>query len=155
MNGVPAQLSAAGPLECGAQGYIWSKFNGLYVSTEVGYPAGEKGLLRARSATVGPWELYQICAPKASGEPRYLWSDGAAKWVTAEDGSTGEWYGAMRARSNSIGAWEEYGFIGHTFINGSNGRWVAGEFGYPYGTRFYGMLRDRSEGVGPWEEWYF
>jgi len=150
-NGVPKQFSASGaPLECGGQGYIQSKYNGLYVSTEVGWTGPDKAMLRARATSVGPWELYQICG--YSGEPRAIWSNGAVKFVSTELGYTGEEYAMLRARNNYIGPWEEYGFIGTTFFfSQANGRWVSAEFGY--GGNHYGMLRARALGVGAWEEY--
>jgi hypothetical protein len=140
--------------ECSAQGWIQSAYNGLYVSTELGYSGAEKGMLRARSTSVGPWELYQLCWRTGVGGPTYaIWSDGAAKFVTAEIGPEAAVYGMLRARSNSVGAWEEFTIYGATklLILGANSKWVSAEFGWS--GNWYGMLRARSESIGQWEEY--
>lgn len=137
--------------ECGPEGFIQSRANGLYVSTELGYLGEEKGMLRARSSSVGAWELYQICSPAGSGTPRAIWSDGAAKFVSTELGDTGPKWAMLRARANSVGPWEEYVFLGKSLIYGVSERWVSAELGDT--GSWYGMLRARAESIGPWEEW--
>jgi hypothetical protein len=140
--------------ECTGEGWIQSAYNGLYVSTEVDYSGAEKGMLRARSTSVGPWELYQICwRDGGGGSTDAIWSDGAAKFVTAEIGPEAVVYGMLRARANSVGAWEEFTILGgpKMLINAANGLWVSAEFGWS--GNWYGMLRARAESIGEWEEY--
>ncbi len=154
-----AQASGIKPLstvgwECTGEGWIRSAYNGLYVSTEVGYSGAEKGMLRARSTSVGPWERYQICWKEGGGGPTdAIWSDGAAKFVTAEIGPEAVVYGMLRARANSVGAWEEFSILGgpKMLINAANGLWVSAEFGWS--GNWYGMLRARAASIGEWEEY--
>jgi hypothetical protein len=150
--GVIKPLSTVG-WECTAEGWIQSAYNGLFVSTEVGYGGAEKGMLRARAASVGAWEKYQICWRAGLGGPYAIWSDGAAKFVTAELGPEAIEPDMLRARANSVGAWEEFSIVGGTkvFIAGANGLWVSSEFGMT--GSWYGMLRARSASIGQWEEY--
>ncbi len=147
-NGVPAALASESG-ECGAPGYIQSRYNGLYVSTEVGYPGNQNWMLRARATSVGAWELYQICY----NGYYTIYADASHRWVTAEVGYTGAEYAMLRGRATSIGPWEKFVFSGDWFASSQNGLFVSAEFGYP--GSLYGMLRARSGGVGQWEEWNF
>ena len=156
-NGVPVVSAAtsvfpATGTECGAPGYILSKYNGLYVSTELGYGGSLYGMLRARSATLGAWEYYQLCYNPATAHWA-IWADANKKWVSAELGYPGNQYGMLRARSSSVGPWEL--FIPYSadqvleLESAANRRWVSAEFGDPGAE--YGMLRARSFEIGEWE----
>jgi hypothetical protein len=148
-NGVTAASSA---WSCGTQGWIASRASGLYISTEALSPGDEKGMLRARATSVGPWEMYQICGNAQTGAGA-IWADGNAKWVTTEIGDQGLKYAMLRARSSSIGPWEEYQFAGvagaFSIWSHANALWVSAELGYSGG--WYGMIRARSGEIGAWE----
>ncbi len=143
------------PDECGAAGYIKSTYNGLYVSAEFGYTGNNYAMLRARSSTVGSWELFHFCWFPRTGTYSII-SNVNKLWTSAELGYGGNQYGMLRARSGTVGPWERYRVWGLT--NGyyaiestANGRAVSAEFGYSGGE--YGMLRARAEEFGPWERY--
>jgi hypothetical protein len=148
-------VTTAGPSwSCGAQGWFASRYTGLYVSDELGYAGGEKGMLRARSSSVGPWELYQFCGNAQTGAAA-IFADGNAAWVSTEVSYSGALYGMLRARSFSIGAWEEYSLAGvegaFSIWSAANARWVSAEYGDS--GNWWGMLRARSETIGAWESY--
>jgi hypothetical protein len=148
-NGVATAGSA---WSCGAQGWIASRANGLYVSNEVGSPGEEKDMLRARATSVGPWEMFQFCGNAVTGAVA-IFADANVAWVSTELGYTGLKYAMLRARSFSIGAWEQYQLAGvagaFSIWSAANHLWVSAELGYPGG--WNGMLRARSETIGEWE----
>ena len=156
-NGVPVAASATGVFtasatECGAPGYIQSKYSGLYVSTELGFSGNLYAMLRARAATVGPWEYYQLCYNRETAHWA-IWADANSRWVSAELGDVGGQYGMLRARASSVGPWEL--FVPYTangvfeFKSAANQKWVSTEIGD--GGNEYGMLRARSNEIGAWE----
>jgi hypothetical protein len=151
-NGVNTPSS---PWSCVGQGWIASKYSGLYVSTELGYHGSELGMLRARSSSVGPWELYQLCGNAHTGALA-LFADANATWVSTELGYSGILYGMLRARGTSIGPWEEYSGEGTVNLfylySNANFRWVSTEYGDS--GNWWGMLRARSTEVGQWEEYF-
>jgi hypothetical protein len=148
-NGVPVNSATN---TCGAPGYIQSKWNGLYVSTELGYSGNQYGMLRARATSVGPWELYQFCALESI---YYIYANADNRYVSAELGYTGEEYGMLRGRSLGIGPWERYKVTGccndMIFQSAANLNYVTGEFAFR--GSYYGMLRARARTLGEWQEW--
>jgi hypothetical protein len=79
---------------------IRSLANGKWVAAELQYTGALYGMLRARSASIGPWETYN----GGSG----LRSKANWKFVSAELQYTGIRYGMLRARANSYGPWEQF-----------------------------------------------
>jgi len=156
-NGVPVAASATGVFnasgtECGAPGYIQTKYGGLYVSTELGFGGNLYAMLRARATAIGAWEYYQLCYNRATGHWA-IWADANSRWVSAELGDVGGQYGMLRARSGSVGPWElfvPYSANGlFEFKSAANQKWVSTEFGD--GGNEFGMLRARSNEIGEWE----
>jgi hypothetical protein len=129
-NGV---ATAGSEWSCGAQGWIASRANGLYVSNEVGSPGEEKGMLRARATSVGPWEMFQFCGNAVTGAVA-IFGDANVAWVSTELGDTGLKYAMLRARSFSIGAWEQYQLAGvagaFSIWSAADHLWVSAELGY-------------------------
>ncbi len=87
---------------------LQSAYNGKYVSAELGWTGDRKGLLRARSDTIGPWEQFQINFIN-NGNDVALKSMANKLYVSAELGWTGTSKGELRAREGTIGAWETFG----------------------------------------------
>ena len=142
------------PNECGAPGWIASAYNGLYVSNELGYGGNRHAMLRARSTSVGPWELWAFCYFPNTGTIS-IFSSANKFWVSNELADTGQQYGMMRARSETVGAWERFQVYGLTMgqvaiRSNSNSKWVSAEFGDPEPET--GMLRARSDEIGAWEK---
>jgi hypothetical protein len=83
--------------------------NGLYVSAELGYPAGDYryGMLRARSGSIGPWERFRIYRDQGSGEVS-IQSEANQKYVSVELGYQGNAHAMLRARSTVVGPWEKF-----------------------------------------------
>jgi hypothetical protein len=68
--------------KCTEPGYLWSYYNGLFVSTELGYSGNQWAMLRAHATSVGPWEVYQLCQSNEKGTWS-LWSNaalGGSQW---------------------------------------------------------------------------
>ncbi len=90
---------------------IYSVANGLYVSAELGYSGGNKGMLRARTNVnkLGPWEVFNWYGGFNNNEFE-IQSNANSLFVTAELGYTGSNYAMLRARtgSNSLGPWEQF-----------------------------------------------
>jgi len=135
---------------CTANVVIQSAANGNYSSTELGFSGGDHAMLRARSSTIGPWELYTLCT---DGTVSWFTSQANNRVVAAELGYSGGDYAMLRARSTSVGIWERFiieDLGGAVAIKSSaNNRYVAAELGYSGSS--YGELRARSASIGPWE----
>ena len=88
---------------------IRARANHQYVTTEVVYPgAAFKGLLRARSNTVGTWQEFRCVA--VGTKQWALKSRANHKFVTAEVNYAGGFGGLLRAQSTKISAWERFTF---------------------------------------------
>jgi hypothetical protein len=140
--------------------------NGPFVSAEVGYTGEDNGMLRARSVSVGPWELFKVC-PTVDGFYT-IKSEYNNLLVSAEFGYTGPRFGMLRARTpeNQAGPWEKFAVsTDHaypTLVNiespsspqlmGST--MVSAEFGYT--GKDNGMLRVRGQTLipGDWERFH-
>lgn len=108
-TGIPVNslLAALYPVYCTTDLAIKAG-NGLYVSAELGYGGNDYGLLRARAATVGPWEKFKLCHYQTP-EPFYtLQSQANNLYVSVELGWPGESNAVLRARSSSYGPWERF-----------------------------------------------
>ncbi|WP_371785072.1 fascin domain-containing protein [Streptosporangium subroseum] len=134
---------------------------GYYAVAELGYayPGNDKGMLRTRSMTIGPWEQFYFIWDSGTSS-WLLFSIGASSYVTTELGYAypGNDRGMLRARSTAIGPWEQFELL---FSSGSgtyalrskaNGMYVTTELGYAYPGNDRGMLRARSTTIGPWEQ---
>ena len=118
-------------------------------------------MLRARSATSGPWTKYILCVITDSGSysHHFLYSVAAGRSVSAELGYGGNQYGMLRARASSIGSWECFDIYSvldgnvwrETIRSQANGRLAAAEFGAAGTGSDNGVLRARSNAQGPWE----
>jgi len=97
---------------------IQSFSNGNYVSAEIGWTGNSYGLLRARAATVGPWEKFRVLQGHVNA-PDWLNYDynvvafqsvANGSYVSAELGWTGNQSGLLRARPNqwTEGPWETF-----------------------------------------------
>lgn len=133
---------------------FFSVAQGTYVSTELSYPEGDTGMLRARATAVGPWEKYRIVPGGAAGVYA-IWSYAASRYVTAELGHPGNRAGELRARSTVIGPWEKFaievsGDGSLALLNIANYKWVSAELSES--GIYKGMLRARGDTVGPWEK---
>jgi hypothetical protein len=114
-------------------------------------------MLRARSASQGPWEGYTAYyIPTSSGNEIAIRSNANSNYVSTELNYTGTEYAMLRARSATSGPWEKYYEIENsdgTFSLKSvaNGNYVSAELGYGTSNPLYGVLRARSTSIGPWE----
>ena len=131
---------------------IQSVVNGLYVTAELGGTGNNYAMLRARSATVGPWERF--CLQNNNDNTWSIQSAENGLYVTAELGGTGNDYARLRARSATVGSWERFFLYSNgsafTFQYASNNLYATAELG---GTgNDYARLRARSATVGPWEQ---
>jgi hypothetical protein len=135
---------------------VYFKSGRFYVSAEFGWDGHGGGMLRARSETLGPWEIFEMCPYDgywliaSLGDPQ----PGRVPYVATEKEYSGDDKGMLRARSEAIGTWEQY-----TVVTGpdwvalkarANDRYVSVERQWT-GDRF-GMLRARSATIGPWEK---
>jgi hypothetical protein len=82
--------------------------NGLYVSAELGYTGSDYAVLRARSAAIGPFELFNLFSNSDGTFSLQSTDIGNQEYVSAELGYTGPHYGELRARSASTGPWERF-----------------------------------------------
>jgi len=131
--------------------------NGLYVSAELGYTGDDYGMLRARAASVGPWEQFEECP--LGPYTITLRSEANGLYVSAELGYTGtengmQIYGMLRARATSVGPWEEFQ-TDNEALKAANYLYVTAELGYTgtyNGMALNGMLRARATSIGPWEQ---
>jgi hypothetical protein len=80
---------------------IRSLANGKWVAAELQYTGALYGMLRARSASIGPWETFAAINSGLRNQENW-------KFVSAELQYTGIRYGMLRARANSRGPWEEF-----------------------------------------------
>jgi len=131
-------------------GALYSEANHMYVSAELGYTGALYGMLRARAATVGPWERFEFCYESQFSSNFSMRSLANGKWVAAELNDTTVWYGMLRARSSSVGPWEKF-YGGYEIQSRANWKWVSAELAY-VGSG-YAMLRARANSVGTWENW--
>jgi hypothetical protein len=135
-----------------------SMAEGKWVTTEVDDAGGDNGMLRARAATPGPWEVYRVvCLGSGEFAIRSVENN---RYVSAELGYTGSRYAMLRARATSIGPYERFRLqssLDYTnYSDGylwsvANGRYVSAEIGYA--GNLDGMLRARSAPSGPWERY--
>jgi|GEM_PF-3070698 len=132
-----------------------SNANRDYVTAELNYAGADNAMLRARSATKGPWESWtQVKLPTGHWVIR---SNANGLYVSAELGYAGASYGELRARTDAsvIGPYEIFDFIPnadgtYSIRSVANGLYVSAELGYTGAS--YGELRARSAGIGAWEE---
>ncbi|GAA3776779.1 fascin domain-containing protein [Micromonospora maritima] len=130
-----------------------------YVSMELQYPGDRKYELRARSDSVGPWELFTLCRDPFS-EVTTIRSQSNHNYVSVEEAYQGTIYAMLRARTGEVnlGPWELFysdiepgqGYCGQIRAN-SNGLFVAAEEDYAGTSK--GMLRARTTAaqIGTWE----
>lgn len=89
---------------------IRSRANQKLVTTEIDYTSSyNHAMLRARSASVGPWEKYYLCVDTQNNWVLISAANNLA--VSIEVDYTGANFAMLRARATSIGAWEEFGLI--------------------------------------------
>jgi hypothetical protein len=79
---------------------IRSLRNGNWVSAELGYGGGRYGMLRARAASIGPWETFNGAS--------FFRNVANGRYVSAELGYTGGLDAMLRARATSVGPWERF-----------------------------------------------
>ncbi|MEU3456743.1 hypothetical protein ABZ671_24545 [Micromonospora sp. NPDC006766] len=130
-----------------------------YVSMESSYTGDRQYELRARSGSVGPWELFTLCRDQVS-KVTTIRSQSNWNYVSVEEAYKGTIYAMLRARTGEInlGPWEIFytdinpgqGYCGQIKAN-SNGLFVAAEEDYTGASQ--GMLRARTPGsqIGTWE----
>ncbi|MET8910346.1 hypothetical protein [Micromonospora sp. NPDC004551] len=130
-----------------------------YVSMELQYTGDRQYELRARSASVGPWELFTLCRDPYS-EVTTIRSQSNHNYVSVEEAYQGTIYAMLRARTGEVnlGPWELFysdiepgqGHCGQIRAN-SNGLFVAAEEDYTGASQ--GMLRARTKAsqIGTWE----
>jgi hypothetical protein len=123
--------------------------SGGIVSVELDYAGYKKGMLRARSSSIGPWEKLRICRHENF---QTIFSVAAQRYVSVELDYGGADEGMLRARSTSVGAWEKFAITCAatcTIKSLANGRYVSAELAYTGSG--YGMLRARADKAGAWE----
>jgi hypothetical protein len=135
-----------------------SMAEGKWVTTEVDDSGVDNGMLRARAAAPGAWEVYRmVCLGSGEFAIRSLEN---SRYVSAELGYTGSRYGMLRARATSIGPYERFRLQSSLdYVNYSDGylwsvansRYVSAEIGYT--GSLDGMLRARAVSSGPWERY--
>lgn len=128
---------------------IRSLKNNLWVSTEVGYPEGFTGMLRARTGDNGSATKYAFCFDSTRGY-WYIVSQASNTAVSNELGYPGWDYEMLRARASIIGPWEQFSLYcisGKLAIKSNVGNdWVTNNDGYPGGEA--GLLTANSPLVG-------
>jgi len=149
-----AAAKAAGlavSVECRA---VYLKSGKFFVSAEYGWDGHGGGMLRARSETLGPWEVFGLCPYDGYW---LIHSPEKDLFVATEKDYSGNDKGMLRARTlpEAIGTWEQYTIDvlqsgDYTIKARANGNYVTVERQWT-GDRF-GMLRARSSSVGPWEK---
>ena len=128
----------------------------LVVSAELARTGNGYGQLRARSATVGPWEKFSIVCWDAFAGTVAIQSQASHQFVSAEVSWTGNSYGLLRARAASVGPWEKFHFgwtdtsTGFYMQSLANGRYVSVERSWTGDSQ--NELRARATSVGPWEQ---
>jgi hypothetical protein len=158
---IPLGYSASNQVQCWYSIAIRSlggdPYTFPYVSTELTYsdtgPYPEKGMLRARSFTVGDWERYTICYDYTDASYS-IYSPAAGAWVSTELLYTGIKVCMLRARAYSVGPWEKY--LINTDASGVTSIWSLARNLYvsaelTYDEPYKGMLRARNNTVGPFE----
>jgi hypothetical protein len=165
--GFPSPASA----ESHCADYAIKAANGKYVSTEMGLGGNDRGMLRARANTIGPWEKYYVCwrnDPGAGNTYALIYSEGGLVSAEFGYGVDDTRYGMLRGRASGMGPWEKFQ-IDVNSPNRSTIRsigdpnnlcYVSTELGY--GGDLAGMLRNRpscylgepSHGIGPWERFW-
>jgi hypothetical protein len=129
---------------------IQSAGNGMFVTAELGYSNGDYAMLRARSGSIGPWELFTLCY-----DGRFYWFVSQANngIVAAELGYSGGDASMLRARSTSVGVWEHFFILDQiNFVvirSAANSKFVSAELGYSGSS--YAELRARANTFGAWE----
>jgi hypothetical protein len=147
-------------LDCYPVTYFSSNAAGQFATAEYGYNEPYTGMIRARSTTLGPWQMNRWCIDESSGAWVLQFVAANSYFVSAELGySPGtHYYGMLRARSDTIGAWEKYAIQcqntsgAYAFKSTANNMWVSTELGYTGSDKW--MLRARSSSVGPWEQYF-
>ena len=142
---------------CSSDFQLQSADDGLYVSAEMGYTGNNYAMLRARAATVGPWERYNLTYDTSTG----TWSIQSLDnnlFVSTELSFTGNNYAMLRARSSTASIWERY----NLYYNRVSGTWeiqsarnnlyISTEVDFTGSN--YAMLRARASTVGPWEQYH-
>jgi hypothetical protein len=128
---------------------IRSVANGLYVSAEIGWEAGDYGALRARAVTPGKWEKFIVCRDARSGVTK-LRAQANSEFVSAELDNAGARYGMLRAQAEKAGGWERYYSNSapggqFSFYARDNRRWVSAEV--TFRGDLQGVLRARATSV--------
>jgi hypothetical protein len=151
-TGRVSSKTGAASTQAGAY-YIYSWANLKYVATERDYPGGSKGMLRARSLTIGPWERYSFLGTDHG--TFLILADANTLYVSAELNYGGEDWAMLRARAWPAGPWEDFRLLynssnnTHALQSVANGYYVSSEQGATGGR--WGMLRARAVVIGPWE----
>jgi hypothetical protein len=94
----PKELFEVCKVDAGGGSSYWTiraEVNNMYVSADWGYTGADAGLLRARSAVVGPWEQFTL--PSWSQPGSFYAITYPLQWVM--DTAPANVYGVMRARS--------------------------------------------------------
>lgn len=146
----PAQSESTAAYKC-YDGWLKSRYNGLYVSVEINYTGVDKYMLRARASSPGSWERLEFCWGTGGGNPLNvsIRSLQNGLWVSSEQGYTGARWGMLRARASSIGPWEVF-YSDRGLQSRASWRWVSVEMNYSGSLRY--MLRARATSPGPWEQ---
>jgi hypothetical protein len=142
---------------CSSDFQLQSADNGLYVSAEMDYTGNNYAMLRARAATVGIWERYNLVYDASTGTWAIQSTD-HNMYVSAELDYTGNNYAMLRARASTVDIWERYNLY-YDRVNGvweiqsaRNNLYVSTEIGFTGNN--YAMLRARASTVGPWEQYH-
>jgi hypothetical protein len=159
MSGKVTTASLVHPEPCWAN--VSFKRYGLtkYVTMELNYKGDRQYELRARSGSVGPWELFTLCRDQVS-EVTTIRSQSNWNYVSVEQAYGGTINAMLRARTGEVnlGPWELFrsdinpgqGVCGQIQAK-VNGLYVAAEEDYTGASE--GMLRARTQvsQIGTWE----
>jgi hypothetical protein len=169
-GGLALPSAASAESHCGD--YAIKAANGKYVSAEMSLGGNDRGMLRARADSVGPWETFYICwrnDPGPGNTYALIYSEGGLVSAELGYGVNDPRYGMLRGRADGMGPWEKFQIdlnspnrsTIRSLGNPNNLCYTSAELGY--NGNLAGMLRTRSScymgppsnGVGPWERYTF